>query len=199
MQHFINNYGLIAVFVLMVAESAALPIPSELVMTFAGFLVSTGKMSFVGAVAAGSLGNLVGSYITWIIGRYAGRAIILRVGRYVLLREDDLAKAERWFERRGELAVFVARMLPVVRTFVSLPAGAAEMPLLRFGIYTLLGSIPFNLALVAAGYALGSSYDHLAKDIQYVGYVIGVVIVVGLVYFFYRRFQARKLAGGTGS
>ena len=183
----------------MVGESAALPIPSELVMTFAGFLASSGKLSFAGAVAAGTLGNLVGSYITWIIGRYAGRAIIVRLGKFVLLKEEDLAKAERWFERRGELAVFVARMLPVLRTFVSLPAGAAEMPLLKFGFYTLLGSIPFNLALVAAGYALGSSYDSLAKDIQYVGYVIAVLAIVGIAIFFYRRYQGKKMASGANS
>lgn len=183
----------------MVGESAALPIPSELVMTFAGFLASTGKLSFAGAVAAGCLGNLVGSYITWLVGRYLGRAAVLRLGRFVLLRDDDLAKAERWFDRRGELAVFVGRMLPVIRTFISLPAGAAEMPLLKFGIFTLLGSIPFNLALTAAGYALGSNYETLVKAIQYAGYVLGVIAVVVIAAFFYRRYKVRQAAGGASS
>lgn len=181
----------------MTGESAALPIPSELVMTFAGFLASTGKLSFTGAIVAGCLGNLAGSYITWVVGRFLGRAAILKFGRFILLRPDDLDKAERWFDKRGERAVFVGRMLPVIRTFVSLPAGAAEMPLLRFGVFTLLGSIPFNLVLTAAGFYLGSNYESLVKIVQYAGYLIAVVALAVIAYFFFRRYQAKQASSGA--
>ncbi|MGC8465965.1 MAG: DedA family protein [Acidimicrobiales bacterium] len=192
MQHLVSSYGLLAIFILMVGESAALPIPSELVMTFAGYLASTGKLSIAGAILAGTLGNLVGSYITWIIGRYLGRAVIVRLGKFVLLRDEDLARAERWFERRGDRAVLIGRVLPVIRTFVSLPAGAAEMPLLRFGIFTFLGSIPFNVVLVLAGYYLGSHYETLVKIVQDFGYLLAVAAVAAIAYFFYRRFKNRR-------
>ncbi len=187
MQHLVSSYGLIAVFLLMTAESACIPIPSELIMTFAGALAATGRMNFVGAVVAGVLGNLLGSYVAWIVGRTGGRAAVLRYGKYVWLKEEDLHKAERWFERKGDMAVLVGRLLPVIRTFISLPAGVAEMKPSRFGLYTAAGSIPFVLALAAIGYALGSNFNTAAKAVQDLGYVIGLVVVVAVVAFFVRR------------
>jgi membrane protein DedA with SNARE-associated domain len=186
-----------AIFVLMVLESAAIPVPSELVMTFGGFLAIHGHLNLAEVVAAGVVGNVVGSYIAWLIGRYVGRAVILSFGRYLLIKEDDLAKAERWFEKRGELAVFVGRLLPVVRTFISIPAGAGEMRLVRFGLYTLLGSIPFDLALAVAGYELGSNYSSVVRAVQDSGYVIAVLVVLVVVAFFYVRFKQKKNLAGS--
>lgn len=197
MQSFIVNDGIIAVFLLMTLESMMIPIPSELIMTFAGYLVATTKLSFVGVVLAGSLGNLVGSYLGWIIGRYIGRAALLNLGKYVWLKEEDLDRAERWFERRGEFAVFFSRLLPVVRTFISVPAGAAEMNLVKFGIFTFLGCLPFTLALTWAGYAVGANYHKVVKDVQYGGYVIALVAIVFIAGFFFKRYRARQAPTGS--
>ena len=181
-----------AIFALMVLESVGIPIPSEVVMTFGGFLAIGGHLNLAEVIAAGVVGNLVGNYVAWIIGRYVGRAAVLSFGRYFLIKEEDLGRAERWFERRGELAVFVGRLLPVVRTFISFPAGAAEMNLARFGLYTLLGSIPFDLALAVAGYELGANYSSVVKAVQDFGYVVALVVLVGLVAFFYQRYKQKK-------
>ncbi len=125
----IADHGLLAVFGLMLLESACIPVPSEVIMLYAGYLVSVGKLSLVGAVAAGVAGNLVGSLIAWWVGSAGGRELILRYGRYVHVTESRLALADRWFERYGERTVLISRCLPVIRTFISLPAGIARMPL----------------------------------------------------------------------
>ncbi|NNN16284.1 MAG: DedA family protein [Acidimicrobiaceae bacterium] len=192
MQHLVSSYGILAIFLLMTAESACIPIPSELIMTFAGALAATGKLSFAGAVVAGSLGNVVGSYVAWIVGRTGGRAAVIRFGRYVWLKEEDLHRAERWFATKGDRAVLIGRLLPVVRTFISLPAGIGEMPPTRFGVYTALGSVPFVLALTAIGYALGSNFNTAAKVVQYAGYLIAVIIVALVVAFYVRRSKQRE-------
>src|ERR1700694_1533716 len=158
MQSFIASSGYLAVFLLMTAESACIPIPSEVTMLFAGALASRGTLSLVPVILLGTLGNLVGSYIAWLVGRTGGRTLLGRFGRLVLIRDEDLDRAERWFQPRGELAVFAGRLIPVVRTFISLPAGVAEMPAVRFGVYTVLGCLPWTAALAAAGYALGASW-----------------------------------------
>ena len=146
MQQFISSYGYLAIFILMLAESACIPVPSELTMLFAGALsagaVAGAHLNLVLAIAAGVAGNVAGSYLAWGIGIYGGRAAWHRWGRYILLRDDDIDRAERWFGRHGTKAVFFGRLLPVVRTFISLPAGLARMPAGRFGIYTVLGCIP---------------------------------------------------------
>ncbi len=196
-QHLISSYGILAIFVLMVLESAAIPVPSELIMTFGGFLAIHGHLNLIEVIAAGVLGNVVGSYIAWIIGRYVGRAVIISFGRYFLMKEEDLNRSEHWFERRGELAVFVGRLLPVVRTFISIPAGASEMNLARFGLYTLLGSIPFDLALAVAGYELGANYSGVVKAVQDLGYLVALVVLVGIVAFFYLRYKQKKNLAGS--
>ena len=151
MQQFISNYGYLAIFILMLAESACIPVPSELTMLFAGALsagaVAGAHLNLVLAITAGVAGNVAGSYLAWGIGIYGGRAAWHRWGRYILLRDDDIDRAERWFGRHGTKAVFFGRLLPVVRTFISLPAGLARMPAGRFGIYTVLGCIPWTAAL----------------------------------------------------
>ncbi|NNN19687.1 MAG: DedA family protein [Acidimicrobiaceae bacterium] len=189
MENFITSSGYIAILVLMVAESACIPIPSELIMTFGGVIAATGKLNLAFVIAMGTIGNVIGAYIAWAVGRTGGRALVLRYGKYVFLRVHDLERAERWFAKRGQTAVFLGRLLPVVRTFISLPAGVAEMEPVRFGIYTLLGSIPFVGMLAGVGYAVGSNYKGFVKDIQDVGYLIALVVVILIAVFVFKRIR----------
>ena len=170
MQQFITNYGYLAIFVLMLAESACIPVPSELIMTFGGALAAGAvpgtHLNLIGVILAGTAGNVAGSYIAWAVGRYGGQPLLRRLsegrlGRH-LLREHDLDRAIAWFDRHGGKAVLIGRLLPVVRTFISLPAGIAEMPALRFGIYTTIGCIPWTAALAVAGYAVGTNWESIA-------------------------------------
>lgn len=191
MQHLISSAGYAAVFLLMVAESACIPLPSELTMPFAGALAATGQLDLATVIVIGVLGNLVGSYLAWAVGRAGGRALVVRFGRLVRLEEHDLGRAERWFERRGEVTVLVSRMVPVVRTFISLPAGVADMAPVRFGIYTLLGSIPWTVGLAVAGYELGGQWKHLYNGFGTATVVIVVVIVAAIVAALLLYFRAR--------
>ena len=157
--HLIGDWGLPAVFFLMLLESACIPVPSEAIMPFAGFAVSEGPMTLIGITVAGVAGNLVGSWIAYWVGLYGGRPFIDKYGKYVLLRHHHVELAERWFARYGPLAVFFSRVLPIVRTFISLPAGVARMPFWKFTLYTVLGMHPVGvlpgLARHAARRALG--------------------------------------------
>ena len=155
MQHFIATYGYASVFLLMLAESACIPIPSELIMTFGGAIAAGAvpgtSLSLVGVILAGLAGNVAGSYIAWGVGRYGGQPALRRWGHRLWIRDHDLDRAIRWFDRYGPRAVLIGRVLPVIRTFISLPAGIAGMAPLRFGIYTLIGCIPWTVALAVAG------------------------------------------------
>jgi len=198
----ILEYGLLAVFVLMLLESACIPIPSEVTMLFGGalanptFVASFGQkgqhLNFVAVVMAGTLGNLVGSWIAWGVGRRGGRPLIERWGRYVFLRQHELDRAEEWFGRHGEAAVFVSRLLPVVRTFISLPAGIAEMPFARFSVYTFLGCLPWTLALAALGYALGSQWPVVEDFLRPISFAIGVAVLAAAAWWLYRRWKEQR-------
>jgi membrane protein DedA with SNARE-associated domain len=185
MQQFIAGLGPLAVFVLMVAESACVPIPSEVIMLFGGALaggaVAGSHPSLVLIIVAGVLGNVVGSYLAWAVGRYAGQAALLRWGRFLLLRESDIDKAHRWFTRYGPASVFFGRMLPVIRTFISLPAGFAAMPPIRFGVYTLLGCLPWTAALGIAGYEIGDNWQRVADDFHGPTYIVAAIVAVGII------------------
>jgi membrane protein DedA with SNARE-associated domain len=184
-QHFISQYSYVAVFLLMLAESACIPIPSEVIMLFGGALaagaVPGAHPALAGIVLAGVLGNVAGSYISWAVGRYAGQAAVRRWGRFVGVRDHDIDRATRWFERHGPATVLFGRLVPVVRTFISLPAGFAGMPAGRFGLYTTLGCIPWTAALGIAGYALGANWQNVANDFHGPTYAIAGLIVVGIV------------------
>ena len=201
MQHFIASYGYLAVFVLMLAESACIPIPSEVIMLFGGALaagaVAGAHPSLAGIVIAGVLGNVAGSYVSWAVGKYAGQPAVLRWGGRFGLRAHDLDRATRWFEKYGPAAVLIGRVVPVVRTFISLPAGFANMPALRFGLYTTIGCIPWTAALGIAGYAVGANWQHVASSIQDVGYGVIAVIVIAVVVVVL-RFRRRRRRGGSG-
>jgi membrane protein DedA with SNARE-associated domain len=198
----ILRYGLLAVFVLMVLESACIPIPSEVTMLFGGALTNAvfvadvtdnGKpLNFVAVGMAGAIGNLVGSWIAWGVGYAGGRPLIERWGRYILLRPHELDRAEAWFERHGQTAVFVSRLLPVVRTFISLPAGVAEMPLLRFSLYTFLGCLPWTFALTAVGWAVGSQWLVVEHYLKPISYVIAAACVLVVAVWYARRVAAER-------
>jgi membrane protein DedA with SNARE-associated domain len=196
-QHFIATYGYLAIFLLMAAESACIPIPSELIMTFGGALAAgavpgTG-LNLAGVIFAGVAGNVVGSYVAWAVGRYGGQPALRRWGGRLRIREHDLDRANRWFERHGSRAVLIGRLLPVVRTFISLPAGIAGMKPLRFGIYTTIGCIPWTAALAGAGYAVGANWNSIVRGFRGPTYVIAGVVVIGLavaVWRYVRRSSA---------
>lgn len=190
----IAAHGYIAVFVLMVLESACIPVPSEAVMTFggalAGGLLATNghaQVSLLGIGAAGAIGNLVGSWLAYAVGRYGGEPFIDRWGRYVLLRRHDLDRAHVFFERHGTWAVLVGRVLPVVRTFISLPAGVARMPLGRFSVLTLLGSVPWTYGLAYAGYALADHWDTVSTYFTPISVVIVVAALAAIAWWAWRR------------
>jgi membrane protein DedA with SNARE-associated domain len=197
-QHLISQYGYLAVFVLMLAESACIPVPSEVIMMFGGALaagaVPGAHPSLVGVFAAGVLGNVAGSYIAWAVGKYAGQAAIRRWGRRVGIREHEIDKATVWFERHGTLAVLVGRVIPVIRTFISLPAGFAEMPAGVFGLYTTLGAIPWTAVLAILGYALGANWEHVANDFHGPTYAIAGILVIAVVVIIVRRRRAKAAA-----
>ncbi|MGF6883002.1 membrane protein DedA with SNARE-associated domain [Nocardia sp. GAS34] len=184
MQHLILSYGLTAILLLMAAESACIPIPSELTMLLGGALaagaVSGPHPSLVAVIAAGTAGNVIGSYVAWLAGRYGGRPALHRWGRYIFLREHEIDRAQDWFVRRGSASVFWARLLPGIRTFISLPAGIAGMPAGRFGLYTLAGCLPWTAALALAGYGVGANWQHLEKTLQGPSYIIAGLVVVAI-------------------
>lgn len=195
MQQFIVSFGYLAIFVLMVAELACIPIPSEVTMLFGGALASGAiagaHLNLILIIIAGTLGNVVGSYIAWAVGRYAGQGALHRWGRYVWLKDEDIARAHRWFIRHGLASVFFGRLLPVIRTFISLPAGFADMRPTRFGIYTLAGCLPWTAALAGIGYAIGGSWQSVADGFKAPTYIIAAIVVLlvlaGVAVFVRRR------------
>jgi len=183
---FVSSAGYLGVFVLMILESACIPVPSEAIMLFAGFSVSEGEMTLVGIVAAGVLGNLVGSWIAYAVG-YFGRIDLLEKNKLIHISPKHLKWADDWFARYGNATVFFSRMLPIVRTFISLPAGVAKMPFWRFTAYTLLGSIPWVLALALVGETVGHNWEDWRHKLGYLDYVVLAAIVIGAIYLLLKR------------
>ena len=188
----IGDYGLFAVFALMLLESMGILIPSEAISPFAGYLVSQGQMGFFAAVAAGVLGNLVGSWIAYFIGLWGGRELWFRYGRYLGVRAHHLKVAEKWFDRYGEFAVFVSRCLPVVRTFISFPAGTARMNLAKFSFYTFIGCVPWVFALTYFGYYLGENWGEVGHFLHYLDYAVALTVLAGALYLFLRWRSSRS-------
>jgi membrane protein DedA with SNARE-associated domain len=197
--HFVREAGLPAIFLLMLAESACIPIPSEATMMFAGFAVAepaasaaNHHLTLLGIVAAGVLGNLVGSWIAYTVGRGGRLELVERHGHWLHVRPAHLETADDWFSRYGDRAVLFSRMLPIVRTFISLPAGVAKMPFGRFTAFTLLGCIPWVLALALVGEAVGSNWTSVRKGFEYVDYAIVALAVAAVVYGVVRARRRRR-------
>ena len=192
--HFVRDAGLPGVFALMAIGSACIPLPSEVVMLFAGFAVadpnqsaSHHHMTLLGIVLAGLLGTMVGSWVAYAVGRGGRLELLERHGSKVHMGPSQIELADRWFQRHGEAAVLFGRLVPVVRAFVSLPAGIARMPLGRFTVFSLIGSIPWVLGLAIAGDAVGDDWKSVRKGFEYVDYAIVAVVVLGIVYALVRR------------
>jgi membrane protein DedA with SNARE-associated domain len=194
----VENGGYLTVYITMTIESMIIPLPSEVVMPFAGYLVHLGRLNFwlVGLVA--SLANLTGSAIAYFIGYYGGRPLVRKYGKYILLRQSHVDRAERFFDRYGAGAVFIGRLLPLVRSEISLPAGFARMHFGKFLLYTFLGSLPWNYALTFAGFALGDNWETILGITRYIDIII-VAAVLGLIIWFIvhrvRRMRKDRNAG----
>ncbi len=184
-----SGYG--GIVILMGIESACIPLPSELIMPFAGYLVHEGTMKLLWVATAGALGCNVGSLVAYEIGCYGGRPLVERYGRWILMGRRELDLADRFFARWGYLAVFVARLLPIVRTFIALPAGIARMPRVRFHIYTFLGSWPWCFGLAWLGMKLGDNWRVIGKYLHKFDAVIVAVLVAGIAWFVWSHWQNR--------
>jgi membrane protein DedA with SNARE-associated domain len=195
----IGDLGLAGVFVLMLLESACIPIPSEATMLFAGFNVSEGHYSLIAATAAGVAGNLVGSWIAYAVGWYGRVDILEKHGAKLHIKPSHLATADRWFARHGEATVFFARLLPVIRTFISLPAGVARMPFWRFTLFTLAGCIPWVLALAFIGQQVGANWEKWKNSLHYVDYAVVAIVVVGIVLLVVRSRRERRRPGSAAA
>ena len=188
----VEQYGLLAIYITMTLESACIPIPSEIVMPFAGHLVAKGSLGMVEVTLVAAMANLSGSWLAYAVGRFGGRSFIDKYGRYIFLSQKHLAMADRWFATRGEATVFFSRMLPAVRTFISLPAGIAKMDIVKFSMYSFLGSLPWNFALAYLGYTFAGRWDLLQGYLHNFNLVAFTLIFIVAVSYLVWRQKKRK-------
>ena len=188
----ISSGGYPGVIFLMAIESACIPLPSEIIMPFSGYLVFRGEFGLFWVGLAGAFGCVVGSVPAYYLGLYGGRPLIEKYGKYVLVSHHDLDLADRWFGRYGDWAIFFSRLLPVVRTFISFPAGVARMNLTRFTVYTFVGSFPWCLGLAYVGMKLGENWDTLGAYFHKFDAVIGILIATGAFYYIWRHLKNGK-------
>jgi membrane protein DedA with SNARE-associated domain len=193
----VGSLGLAGVFVLMLAESACIPIPSEATMLFAGFSVSQGRFSLVAITAAGVAGNLVGSWLAYGVGYYGRMELVEGHAHKLHVSREHLAWADSWFARYGEATVFFTRVLPIIRTFISLPAGVARMRFVRFSVFTLLGCIPWVLLLGFIGQQVGHNWTPWKNSLSYVDYVMAAALVAGVAYVIIRAISRRRATVGA--
>jgi membrane protein DedA with SNARE-associated domain len=187
----ISAMGYWGIVLSMAIESACIPLPSEIIMPFSGYLVFTGRFGLFSVALAGAAGCVLGSVTAYWVGVYGGRPFLLKYGRYVLITPKELDFADRWFERYGDAAIFISRLLPVIRTFISLPAGIAKMNFPKFVIYTFIGSFPWCLGLAWLGKKLGENWNTLGKYFHQLDALIGLVIVAGITWFIWRHWPKK--------
>lgn len=185
----ISRLGYGGIVLLMAIESACIPLPSEIILPFSGYLVFRGEMHLQLVALAGAFGCVLGSIVAYFVGAWGGRPFIERYGKYILISHHDLALADRWFQRHGDITVFVARLLPVIRTFIAFPAGVARMRLWRFNVYTFVGSYLWSLALAWIGMKLGEHWDTLGIYFHRFDAVVGVVLLVGIAWYVWRHLR----------
>ncbi|MET0514030.1 MAG: DedA family protein [Nitrospiraceae bacterium] len=188
----ISKFGYAGILITMAIESACIPLPSEIIMPFSGYLVSTGQFSMLGVTMAGAVGNVLGSLVAYYVGVWGGRPFVERYGPYFLVSHRDLEMADRWFLKYGEAAVLISRMLPVVRTFISLPAGIVRMNVPKFVLFSFIGAVPWCYLLAYIGLKLGERWDGLHEYFHHLDVVIGAVLVLGFVYFLWSHWPRVK-------
>lgn len=189
----ISTFGYVGVAVLMGIESACVPLPSEIIAPFAGFLVSTGRFSLWGVALAGGLGSMFGSWLTYEIGKWGGRPFVEKYGKYILISHHDLDIADKFFEKYGHLSTFIGRLLPVVRTFISLPAGIARVKLVPFLLYSFVGSVIWTYVLAFFGMKLGENWSILRSKLHGFDTAIIILIIAGATWWIWRHFKRRQM------
>ncbi len=177
---------------LMTLESMVIPIPSELVMPFAGFLAEEGKMNFWLVIFFSSLGSLLGSLISYYLGYYGGKKFVLKFGKYLLLDSADLEKTEKWFQKRGDKTIFFSRFIPVVRHLISIPAGIGKMNLKKFCLYTITGATIWNSIIAYCGYVLGENWNQIRHYSEYFSVSVAIIFLFAAIYFIYRHFKNKN-------
>ncbi|HOZ03644.1 MAG TPA: DedA family protein [Candidatus Woesebacteria bacterium] len=186
------GYG--GVFFLMFVESCGIPMPSEVIMPFSGFLVADGRMDFWIVSVIGALGNLGGSLLAYWIGYKGGRPLIEKYGKYILISKHDLDLADRWFANYGNATTFFGRLLPIVRTYISFPAGISRMDLKKFSVYTFLGALPWSAGLAYAGVKMGNNWELIREKLHNFDLAIGIIIVVSVVLYVWRHIKHARVA-----
>ena len=176
----------------MALESCCIPIPSEIILPLSGFLVAQGRFTFWAAAVMGTVGGTIGSSIAYAIGAYGGRPLLLRYGHYILINPEDGERADRFFARYGEATAFFSRLLPVIRTFISLPAGVSRMSFPKFVVYTFAGSLLWSIVLVYVGKLLGQNWEEVRTFLQRFDYLIAALVVAGIVFYAYRHLATRR-------
>lgn len=194
--HLIQSTGYLGIFILMTLESALIPIPSEITMPFAGFLAAKGSLSFILVVLTGAIGNLIGSLVAYYVGFFLEENVILdnikKYGKFVLISEHDLAKANKWFGKYGDSIVFFSRLLPAVRTFISLPAGIFEMNIWKFSIYTFIGSLAWSLFLTYIGFYFQSRWNVLEQYFRKFDFIILGIIIILVAFYLNNKLKILK-------
>lgn len=188
----ISRLGYGGIVLLMTIESACIPLPSEIIMPFSGYLVHRGELNLQLVALAGAVGCVIGSLIAYHVGAWGGRPLIEKYGKYILISPHDLAIADRWFERHGDITVFIGRLLPVIRTFIAFPAGVARMPLWRFNLYTFVGSYVWSLALAWIGMKLGEHWDTLGVYFHRFDAAIAVVGLAAVAWYVWRHVRQMR-------
>ena len=188
----IGHMGYTGIFVLMLAESCGILMPSEVIMPFSGFLVADGRMNLWVVGFLGAFGNLIGSLLAYWIGYVGGRPLIEKYGKYIVITKHDLNIADKWFTKHGELTVFFGRLLPVVRTFISFPAGISKMNLWKFSLYTFIGALPWCILFTYLGVKMGSNWEAIRASLHNFDMSIGVLIVVCVGLYIWRHIKHIK-------
>ncbi|MFA6381670.1 MAG: DedA family protein [Candidatus Buchananbacteria bacterium] len=188
----IGIIGYAGIFLLMLAESGGVPMPSEVIMPFSGFLVEAGKMNFWTVVLIGTLGNLAGSLLAYWIGKAGGRPLIEKWGKYILISKHDLDLADHWFGRWGNLTVFFGRLLPVVRTYISFPAGIAKMDLKKFSFYTFIGALPWCILFTWLGVKMGANWDLVRQKLHNFDLAILILVILIIALYVWRHLKNRN-------
>lgn len=192
--HIIGIMGYPGIFLLMFAESCGIPMPSEVIMPFSGFLVADGKMTLLFITLAGTLGNLFGSLLAYWIGYRGGRPLIEKYGKYILISNHDLDLADKWFVKYGDWTVFFGRLLPVIRTYISFPAGISKMDVKKFALYTTLGALPWTLLFGWLGVKMGSNWETIREKLHNFDMAIAAAVVLIIVLYIIRQIRQNRKA-----